>query len=131
MIPEQRLSTEPVTAVYLDPDILNSYKLQDYERGGIALHDPLQGLEYQNWYLTYDTPDVIVTPQTTGSASVLFSIADITEFSLAFDQNMHPFVTYVVNHSRFDFLPYTPIDVYFALYVVIRIDSFIYKHLYC
>ena len=95
MIPEHLLSTTVVQADFLFPDSLERSDLVDYELGGIALSDPSQGLEVQRWTLTYVDPDIIITPDS-GGDNVAFSIAGITEASLAFDQNMHPFIAYVV-----------------------------------
>jgi len=70
--------------------------LRDVITGGTALNDPSQGMMVQTWELTYSDPDVIVTPALTGIPITLFSLTGITEASIAFDQNMHPFVAYVV-----------------------------------
>ena len=81
---------------FLPPDDLDNFFLLDYENGGIALNDPLEGLNYQVWTLRYfpGSGDMVIeapnTPQT-----VLFNRADITEISLAFDQNMNAFVCFV------------------------------------
>lgn len=68
--------------------------LTDYERGGAGINDAGQGLDAQQWTLTYTAPDVIVTDET-GHETMLFSQPGITELALAFDQNMHPFVAFV------------------------------------
>ena len=97
MIPGNILSPEPVIAAYLYPDNLDVTKTVDYELAGLAVDDPSEGLEYQGWKLTYADPDIIVTPLTVGNPVVLFSMAGIEEVSLAFDQNMHPFIAYVID----------------------------------
>lgn len=97
MIPERKLASQQIYSHFKFPGSLTPKKLEAYEHGSLTLSDPTGGLEQQAWKLTYSDPDVIITPMTSGSPSTLFSIAGITEFDLAFDQNMNPFVTYVVN----------------------------------
>jgi hypothetical protein len=99
MIPQDRLSTEPVPAPFKPPDDVDPPNtLTDYELGGVALQDASQGLEVQTWTLRADgdTGQVFI-----GAALVfetlLFTAPGITELSLAFDQNMRPFVAFVQN----------------------------------
>lgn len=71
--------------------------MYDYEHGGIALNDPTQGLQVQVWDLWLENDDVVVRAPSygVGPSTVLFTDTGITELSLAFDQNMNPFVAYV------------------------------------
>lgn len=94
MIPEQRLSTTTIQAAYESPDDESTTATTDYELGGIGLNDPSAGLRVQTWTLTTDGTDVKISAPT-HAESVLFSGTDITEVSLAFDQNMRPFVAFV------------------------------------
>lgn len=101
MIPNQTLSSSLEYAPFIYPDDLEESNLLSYELGGIALSDPTAGLEYQVWTLqgvpqggTADPVDVVISSPNT-PATVLFSFVGITEVSLAFDQNMHPFVAFV------------------------------------
>jgi hypothetical protein len=93
-IPNGAISTVPVVSSLLPPDDRETTDLTDFENGGIGLNDPSEGLNYQVWSLTYSSPDVIVTPDSGGDIT-LFSFTGITQISLAFDQNMNPFVAYV------------------------------------
>lgn len=81
---------------FLPPDDLDNFFLLDYENGGIALNDPSEGLNYQTWTLRYfpASGDMVVEAPTVPQ-TILFNRADITEISLAFDQNMNPFVAFV------------------------------------
>ncbi len=81
---------------FLPPDDLTNFLLMDYENGGIALNDPSEGLNYQKWILRYfpDTEDMVVNAANS-PPTILFNRPDITEISLAFDQNMNPFVAFV------------------------------------
>lgn len=94
MLPDQMLSTTVVQGSYLVPDSFNILPLLDYEYGGIHLNDSSQGLRYQIWTLRYSSGDIILSAPNT-SDTVLFSRALVSEISLAFDQNMRPFVAFV------------------------------------
>jgi hypothetical protein len=95
MIPENRVSTTPVIGSFSDSFYLGT-PLKSVEWGGVALNDPSQGIRVKPWTIEYDrqTGDVFVTafgvPKT-----VLFTRADISEVSLAFDRNMQPVVAFV------------------------------------
>lgn len=93
---ENRLSTQVVPGDFQTPDDLETSALIDYELGGIALNDPTQGLRVQTWTAVYDsgTSDLTLSAPSAGS-TVLWNRPGITEISLAFDQNMNPFVAYV------------------------------------
>jgi hypothetical protein len=68
----------------------------DYERGGIGLSDPSQGLLVQDWRARLDGDAVKVAPFPYEVETTLFSDPGITELSLAFDQNMRPAIAYMV-----------------------------------
>lgn len=96
MMPLNRLSTTPVPATYLAPDTLElPNRLTDFELGGIALSDASQGLQVQRWTCRAD-PDtgVVYLGAELVPETVLFTAEGITELSLAFDQNMRPFVAF-------------------------------------
>jgi hypothetical protein len=89
MIPDGALSTTPIPGLFLGSRMLFVSPTRDYEDGGIALNDPSQGLQYQRWrcrifgdYVVLDAESVL--PQ------VIFVGAELTECSIAFDQNMRP-----------------------------------------
>jgi len=81
---------------FLAPDDQTSQNLLDFEWGGIGLSDPSAGLRYQFWTLQYfsDTGDFVLSAPNT-PATVVITLPDVTEVSLAFDQNMRPFFAYV------------------------------------
>jgi hypothetical protein len=93
MIPQNRLSTTPVrSGLRLEnpqPSLTRAL-----HRGGIAIGDPSQGFDVQTW--TAETNGLVVTLAAgAGAATPLFTGTGITELSLAFDQNMRPFVAFV------------------------------------
>jgi hypothetical protein len=94
-VPNNRLSSVPVVSGLLPPYDREVTDLTDWCRGGIALSDPSETLDFQNWSIGLDGNDVVVTPETAGTPSVIFSRPDITELSLGFDNNMRPVIAFV------------------------------------
>lgn len=96
MMPLDRLSTTPVYAPYLFPDATDPPdRLTDYELGGVALSDASLGLQVQRWICRADNDTgVVYLGAETVPETVLFTAEGITELSLAFDQNMRPFVAF-------------------------------------
>jgi len=96
MIPENSLSSEPVIANIFGGRAKPVSAMQDYEDGGIALNDASEGLLYQIWLGFSDGENIYVkapnTPQT-----LVYSGADITEFSFTFDQNMRIVIVFMQN----------------------------------
>jgi len=71
--------------------------VEDYELGGIALNDPSQGLMVQDWRARLVGDDVRVGPEPYSSETTVITDTDITEVSLAFDQNMRPTIGYMAD----------------------------------
>lgn len=85
-LPDSPLTlTEPLP--YIEPDDLPFKRLVSHERGGIALSDPSQGLDVQNWRLESDGSMVRLFSEM-GSPIDLFPDSGIRQLSLTFDQNM-------------------------------------------
>lgn len=104
MIPSQSLSNPTITGNWLSPDDRTVTKTTDYENGGIALNDPSAGLNYQVWTLRLEIIEeegedwgigYVYLGAEEVAETMLFSGTGITEASLAFDQNMNPFVGYM------------------------------------
>lgn len=96
MIPGNRLSTTPVFSEFVTPDNIDRPSmLVDYELGGRALNDPSEGLEVHTWVAEYNPTTGDVSIQAPGIPGVtLFTALGISDLSLAFDQNMRPFVVF-------------------------------------
>lgn len=98
MNPVVVLVQPPVITAYLSPDNLPSTNLEDWEEGGIALSDGSKGLEVQVWHLLVHgsgaTTSVWVDAPNTPPVQI-FAAANITWARLAFDQNMHPVISFV------------------------------------
>jgi len=94
MIPEQRLSAQRIRAELILPDPQIN-RLEAKHLGGVALNDPSGGLSVQTWYIRATGNQVFVRADSVAE-TLLFSVAGtITEASLAFDQNMRPFVAFI------------------------------------
>ena len=70
--------------------------LVDYELGGRALNDASEGLQVHRWIAEYDPSNGHVSVSAPGyPQTTIFTALNVTELSLAFDQNMRPFVAFV------------------------------------
>lgn len=96
MLPDNELSSSPVPAVFLGGRALPVRNVVDYEWGGVALQDSSQGLMVQFWRARIESENtqIIIDAQNI-APFVLITGVNITEVSLAFDQNMNPAVAYV------------------------------------
>lgn len=98
MMPGNALSLVPKSTGFQYPDNIPVYNTTDYQMGGIGIADSSQGLQVQPWFLelsgTVTSNNVVISAPNT-QPTILFSAPNITEISLAFDQNMRPAVAYV------------------------------------
>ncbi|WP_335983369.1 hypothetical protein [Acinetobacter haemolyticus] len=97
MLPDGELSTSSVYAAFLVPNRID--ELIDYEWGGIDLYDASQGLQTKLWICFYESG--VIKAKADQDAYDLITVADVTALSFAFDLNMRPVVTYVVNDEVF------------------------------
>ena len=97
MLPDNQLSSTAIAGGFLVDAAID---MVDYERGGIALNDPSQGLNVQTWMAFYEGGAIKVKPLN-GVASNVLTVAGVTELSLAFDQNMRPVVAYVAASAAY------------------------------
>lgn len=101
-IPEDRLSTELVDDTYIDPEgFVRLSFLHDREGGPIGLTDTTEGMNYQDWELTYVGNNITLTPLTVGSPIVPVIAADVRQASFCFDQNARPSVVYLTETNCF------------------------------
>nr|DAF83502.1 MAG TPA: Tail fiber protein [Caudoviricetes sp.]DAH86457.1 MAG TPA: Tail fiber protein [Caudoviricetes sp.] len=97
MLPDGELSTSSVYAAFLVPNRID--ELIDYEWGGIDLYDASQGLQAKLWTCFYESG--VIKAKADQVVYDLITVADVTALSFAFDLNMRPVVTYVVNNEVF------------------------------
>lgn len=102
MIPQNRISTTLQFWYYLSPDELEPEAAVDYELGGAGLNNPSIGLQVQVWKASLEPIPFtnnwgVYIEAPTWPKSLLFAENNVSEISLAFDQNMHPFIAFVQN----------------------------------
>lgn len=100
MLPGHVLSSQLKYGAYLYPDYLYTDGLVDYEMGGIGLSNATTGLLVQVWTATLvgipgDAGTAVYVSAPNTPNTLLFQRDGITEISLAFDQNMKPFIAFV------------------------------------
>lgn len=106
-LPGNTLSSEPVYAPFLDPDdrALEDF-LVSYERGGIAIQDPSQGMDVRTWKAFVNEQGIWLRAYQAQTPTLFIAGEDISLVSLAFDNNMRPAVCYrqleVVKLSWYD-----------------------------
>lgn len=93
MLPNNAESVIPVPGVYLPPDDEVTNTTVDFEMGGVAVQDPSQGLNTYRWEIRIRGFDAVLKREG-AEELVLFSVSDMREIALAFDQNMRPHVAY-------------------------------------
>lgn len=98
--PSDVLVVDDTPSPFLYPDNLTHPLTEDYEYGGLGLNDPSQGLRYRVWKAWIEDGTIIwVAPldDLISKVDVLTGLTNVTEVSLAFDQNMRPFLAFVEN----------------------------------
>src|SRR5690554_1553304 len=97
-LPGDVLSSTPVPGYFLGARAQVFPDYIDYMDGGVALNDPSLGLNYQTWTaeIVGDiVEDRIMLSAPAYPATTVYTGDDITEISLAFDQNMNVCVAFV------------------------------------
>lgn len=95
-LPYDVLSPTPASSALLVPDdIGRPTRVEDYERGGVAVGDASQGLDVQNWRLRLVGTDLRLSPEPYTAETTILTVAGVSECSLSFDQNMNVSVAYV------------------------------------
>lgn len=99
-LPSNVLSTDTAHDEFEFPRSVWKIPLVDYEIGGTALGDTSQGLKFKLWkaFVDGDGTQIKLQPDG-GSASVIVTDTDITEISLAFDQQMRAYLTWMAGSS--------------------------------
>lgn len=83
-------ATRKLIAPFLPPkDQIRAVETEIIIRGGIAIQDGSEGFDYQNWFGHWDESDeTVYLKSETGAPVALFTLPDIVELSVTFDQNM-------------------------------------------
>lgn len=104
-MPDGVFSTEIVRGRFVGAKGRGITKNIDYADGGIALQDASRGLQYQVWRArlvdseTSSSRVLLSAPNT--PEFILYSVPDMSEISVAFDQNMRPALAYVTPVGSF------------------------------
>lgn len=94
--PENRLSTTLVASPYVYPYTLTPPSVRiAYAYGGIGIGDPSQGLAVQLWTAEAMPTFVALTAPNVTTPINILAQPDITELTLAFDQNMNVAIAFV------------------------------------
>lgn len=97
-LPGDVLSSTPAPGYFLGARAQVFPDYIDYADGGVAIQDPSLGLDYQTWtaeIVSDIVEDNIMLSAPTFPATSVYTGDDITEVSLAFDQNMNVCVAFV------------------------------------
>lgn len=95
MMPENKLSTRPIYGAFLVPD--KAEPLVDFEWGGVDLLDASQGLRVYIWKCFYDDGWICITNDIVTHR--LINAENVKHVGLAFDFNMHPVISYIVERK--------------------------------
>lgn len=97
-LPGDVLSSTPVPGYFLGARAQVFPDCIDYADGGVGIQDPSLGLNYQTWtaeIVKGSVKDRIILYAPTHPATTVYTGDDLTEVSLAFDQNMNMCVAFV------------------------------------
>ena len=100
---QNRMSTVAVPHYFGTPDDRRYYPLACWERGPIAIEDTSEGLQYQDWKLTWNsaTGELLAFPETTEVVEVVATLADLENITFTFDQAGRISFTYKTSVSTF------------------------------
>ena len=99
-IPDNRLSTEPIVADYIDPNGRDTVANEAWEGGPVAIGDTTQGRNNQAWKLTFAGGTFTLTPEDTGSPVDVLTGQTSVQCSFGFDQNGRPSIAWVTGTGQ-------------------------------
>lgn len=95
MLPNDRRSVFPIAGAPLPPDDRVLHGIVDYERGGVDVNDPSQGVDVFDWVCAYNGTSVQAWPVgQENNPRTLFNVAGVASLTFAFDHNMRPTVAF-------------------------------------
>lgn len=96
-LPLSIFTPQSIPTAFQEPDDRDRPSLLvDYEFGGVAIGDPSLGLQHQIWEARVDSGAIQTRPEGVGGwTTITTDGGEITEISLAFDQNMRPSVAFM------------------------------------
>lgn len=95
-LPDNTPSDIPIIDELLEPDSMPFQPRIVFERGGIDIKDPSQGLMVRDWYCWYDEENEGIRIQSFPDKDyqVLDNIQSVLSLDFTFDQNMNYTITY-------------------------------------
>ncbi len=93
MLPNNALSSQPVTAEFFTP--LRNDQLIDFELGGTALQNSSAGLNKVLWKCFYE--DGAIKLSNDNHVQTVLNAENVTALSLGFDLSMRPVIAYLAN----------------------------------
>jgi len=112
MLPNNKLELRPYPAEFLGPRGQELAKFTDAEFGGVAINNPLQGLQYQAWNArlinSYSAISKVLLRADNLAEFEFFALPYLCDFGFSFDVNMQPAYAYTtcinyVKNSYFTF----------------------------
>lgn len=94
MFRDNALSTVPVQSAFVEEVSRRTVPLVDYEMGGVNVGDASSGLMVKLWKLESNGAQMLLSADGVPSFE-LFTRPNVTQVTLAFDQNMRPHVAFV------------------------------------
>lgn len=95
-MPENTLSSLPVTSAFIGARALSSFEKVDYEEGPIAIQDVSQGLQAQRWRMRLINGEFWLDSPTIAEF-VAYTALGSSELSFTFDQQGRMVLAYVQN----------------------------------
>lgn len=100
MIPDlPHLSNPTMPAAFKQPNNRDKSPLIDYARGGVALLDASHGLNVKNWVCEVSGKDVFISAPGVDHTRIEVLPGKIEWISMAFDQNMHYNLAYILENQ--------------------------------
>lgn len=87
MIPGNQFTPTPLPSLFVAPYDRNYNPNKAFSSGGVAIGDPSQGRDMQNWEAAIEGDNIVVRPEG-GAVQLTLSAPGAVDVTLAFDGNM-------------------------------------------
>lgn len=101
-LPENRVSDDPIITSFLSPDNKGFNPLVAFERGGVDIQDPSEGLSGYEWRARFVSGTIKLEQDPLRYYDFITDLPnDVLSIDFTFDQNMNPVVTWELEESSF------------------------------
>lgn len=101
-LPENRVSDDPIITSFLSPDNKDFNPLVAFERGGVDIQDPSEGLSGYEWRARFVSGTIKLEQDPLRYYDFITDLPnDVLSIDFTFDQNMNPVVTWELEESSF------------------------------